>query len=82
MKTHPGRRPNRSWLLGVLGIAFLAALSAPHDLLAQGADLGQQRFGRPYLHVFLAYAIAWALILGWIISIARRLRSLERKIDS
>ena len=67
-------------LSAVVAIALLAALG-PDALAAQSADLGAQRLGRPYLFVFIAYAIGWALIFGWIISIARRLRSLETRID-
>lgn len=64
--------------LAALAVVFLAA---PGSAVAQSADLGAQRLGRPYLFVFLAYAVGWALILGWIVSIARRLRSLERRIE-
>ena len=32
---------------------------------------------RGYTHMFIAYAIAWALVLGWVISIARRLGRVE-----
>jgi CcmD family protein len=43
-----------------------------------GGNLGAQSL-RPYWHVFIAYAIAWALIGGWVISIARRLGALEKR---
>lgn len=43
-----------------------------------GADLGAQNL-RPYWHVFAAFAIAWLLIGGWIISISRRLSKLEKR---
>jgi len=69
----------RSSLL--LGLTALAVLCAPDALAAQNQDLGAQRLGRPYLHVFLAYAVAWALLFGWVVSIARRLRGVERKLD-
>lgn len=68
-------------VLALLAVVVAFAAAGPEPLLAQNADLGQQRLGRPYRFVFLAYAIGWVLILGWIVSIARRLRSLERKID-
>jgi CcmD family protein len=64
-------------------VAVLVAFAlAPDLLLAQNANLGAQQLGRPYWHVFAAYAIGWVLIFGWVVSIARRLRSLERKIDT
>ncbi len=65
----------------LFGLALVALAGAWDGLAAQNANLGAQRLGRPYLFVFLAYAIGWGLILGWIVSIARRLRSLERRID-
>jgi hypothetical protein len=36
---------------------------------------------RGYTHMFIAYALAWALILGWVISIARRLRRVEEALN-
>ena len=41
-----------------------------------GGGLADQNL-RAYWHVFAAYAIAWLLIGGWVISIARRLGRLE-----
>lgn len=73
------RRRGPTALFAVMALLVLALV--PDTLEAQAAELGGQRLGRPYLFVFLAYAIGWALIMGWIVSIARRLRSLERKID-
>jgi len=67
--------------LSVVATTALLASFIPDALAAQSADLGAQRLGRPYLFVFVAYAIGWALILGWIITIARRLRSVETRID-
>ncbi len=51
-------------------------------LLAQVApgSLASQTL-RDYTHVFAAYAIAWLLILGWIVSVARRLQALERRFE-
>ncbi len=57
--------------------AAILAISSP-ELLAQGADLASQTLGRAYWHVFAAYAIGWAMVLGWVISIARRLASVEQ----
>ena len=36
---------------------------------------------RPYWHVFIAYAIAILLVLGWVISIGRRLRDVEERLS-
>ena len=65
----------RTCLLG----AALLAISSP-GLLAQGVDLPSQTLGRAYWHVFAAYAIGWILVLGWVISIARRLARVEQAV--
>ena len=35
---------------------------------------------RHFWHVFIAYAIAWILIGGWLFTIVRRLRRLEDRL--
>jgi CcmD family protein len=35
---------------------------------------------REFWHVFVAYAVAWVLIFGWIVSILRRLAKVEERI--
>ncbi|NIP59606.1 MAG: CcmD family protein [Gemmatimonadetes bacterium] len=35
---------------------------------------------RPYAHVFIAYALAWVLVLGWVVSIGRRLGRVEEEV--
>ncbi len=65
----------------LLATVFLVALSA-NPLLAQAETLRQQGLGRAYWHVFIAYAVAVLLILGWVISIARRLRRVEDRLRS
>ena len=57
-----------------------AALLVPADALAQATELGRQTLGRAYWHVFIAYAVAWLLIGGWVVSIARRLARVERRL--
>ncbi len=68
-----------SWLV----LAIVGGLLSATPLLAQSATeaatgLGAQSL-RPYWHVFVAYALAWVLILGWVVSIARRLARVERE---
>lgn len=68
------------WLVPGAALAILAA--AP--LLAQeaavpGTGLAGQSL-RPYRFVFYAYAIAWLLVLGWIVAVARRMARLERRL--
>ena len=37
---------------------------------------------RAYAHVFVAFAIAWVLLFGYVVFIARKLRRVEEQIDS
>ena len=37
---------------------------------------------RHFWHVFTAYAIAWVLLFGWLVSIGRRLGRVEEKLDA
>ena len=45
-----------------------------------GTPLGEQTLGRAYWHVFAAYAIVWLFVLGWMLSIVRRLRHVEERL--
>jgi CcmD family protein len=47
--------------------------------LPRSTGLAQQGL-RPYWHVFAAYAIVIVLVGGWAVSIARRLRDVERRL--
>lgn len=60
-------------------LAAVAVLAGPLSAAAQGTPGGG--LGRPYVHVFLAYVVAWLLVLGWIVSIARRLARVEKRLD-
>ena len=61
-------------------LAVLTALVPATPVWAQATELGRQTLGRPYWHVFLAYAIVVLLIAGWTISIARRLSKVEARL--
>lgn len=50
----------------------LAALATPVGLMAQ-EEAGRGAM-RPYVHVLLAYAVVWLLILLWVWMIARQLK--------
>ena len=56
---------SRSLAIGLL------LLTTPATLLAQEAGRGALR---PYVHVLLAYAAVWLLILVWVWMIARQLK--------
>lgn len=70
------------FLPGLVVAAFtLAVVSLP--LAAQnfpGSAVGEQNL-RAYHFVFLAYAIAWLLVFGWIVSVGRRLARLEKRLQ-
>lgn len=51
----------------------LLLLTTPATLVAQEAGRGAMR---PYVHVLLAYAVVWLLILVWVWMIARQLKQL------
>ena len=70
----------RSTLPAVLMLLVVAGVAtAQETAFPQASALGQQSL-KPYWHVFIAYAIAVALILAWVVSIARRLSALERRL--
>ncbi len=70
----------RSTLPAVLMLLVVAGVAmAQETAFPQASALGQQSL-KPFWHVFIAYAIAVALILGWVVSIARRLSALERRL--
>ncbi|MCH2475047.1 MAG: hypothetical protein MK243_03920 [Gemmatimonadetes bacterium] len=69
----------------VTGISFLIGpimLSAQEISELPGAQLATQGLGRPYWHVFIAYAIAIGIVFFWVVSIGRRLSQIEKKIGN
>jgi CcmD family protein len=64
-----------SVLVTLVPDAALAQTGLPDPEAIAGQNL------RGYTHMFIAYAIAWALILGWVISIARRLGRVEKALS-
>lgn len=75
-------RSIRGAALRVRGFAFAlaAVLGGAVPAVGQATELGRQGLGRPYWHLFAAYAIVVLLIAGWVISIARRLGRIERRL--
>lgn len=64
---------------GVVLLAALAAVlvfSVPVNAQVGTEVLAQQSL-RPYWYVFIAYSLAWLLLLGWMFSIGRRMRGLD-----
>lgn len=64
-----------AWVLLILAAA---GAILPPDAVGQGVP--GSGLGRPYWHVFAAYAIAWVLVFGWVVSIARRLARIEKRL--
>jgi CcmD family protein len=60
----------------VWALALLVLL--PSFAAAQGAAPPSLR---PYWHVFIAYALVWVILFGWVVAIARRLGRVEVRID-
>jgi CcmD family protein len=68
-------------LTGIVLAALVIFL--PHAGFAQGVadpDALANQSLRGYTHMFIAYAIAWAVVVGWVISIARRLARVEKAL--
>lgn len=73
------RRTLLSVVAGILPVALLAGGLAGAQ--AESGALGTQSL-RPFAHVFIAYALAWLLVIGWTWSISRRLGKVERSLES
>jgi CcmD family protein len=67
---------------GAVVLLSLVALLVPVALWAQtdSQALSAQSL-RGYRHVFIAYAVAWLLVFGWLFSVARRLARIERSLQ-
>jgi len=70
----------KAQIMKVLSLIGLL-LASPLALSAQsmGEAIANQNL-RGYTHMFVAYAIAWILVIGWVISIARRLGRVEKAL--
>jgi hypothetical protein len=72
----------RRSLLLLLVLAFLLpGLAEAQSGLPDTSALASQNL-RGYTHMFIAYFIAWGMILGWVVSIARRLGRVEKALKN
>ncbi len=55
-------------------------VSVPVALAAQAGDASSIGGLRAYWHVFIAYAIVILLVLGWVVSIGRRLKDIQDRL--
>ncbi|MDA0312135.1 MAG: hypothetical protein O2992_08465 [Gemmatimonadetes bacterium] len=68
------------FLSGVLLLTGYSALGGQEMTnLPVGGALAVQSL-KPYWHVFIAYAIVLVAVLGWVISMGRRLSALETRL--
>jgi CcmD family protein len=71
--------PRLAKLLPLVLAAVLVA--APFVHLAAQASSAESIGGlRAYWHVFIAYAVVILLVLGWVISIGRRLKDIQERL--
>lgn len=62
---------------------LMAVCSAPawaQEMTGLPASGMAQQSLRPYWHVFIAYAVTIVLVLGWVVSISRRLKDVEERL--
>lgn len=77
----PGSLPMPSKrIAAVLGLVLLAVAFLAGPLFAQTAGGTGSQGLRAYRFVFLAYAIAWVLVFGWVVAVARRLSRLDARL--
>ena len=81
----PGPRSDRSMrrLVPFVGLALVAVLACvvPADLVAQETPTATRLEMRHFWHVFIAYALAWIILFGWVLSILKRFRRVEERLD-
>ena len=67
--------------LRIVALPLLVLLFAATDAAGQlpSSQMATQSL-RAYWHVFIAYAIAIVMVLGWVVSIARRLARIEAQL--
>ena len=69
------------WAVSALVLLLVAVPAFAQETALPGSGLAGQSL-RPYAFVFIAYAIAWVFVLGWVISVARRMSGLARRLDA
>ncbi len=67
---------NARLLILVAGLAFVL-FAAPVGTQEAGASPLEMRH---FWHVFIAYAVAWLFIAGWLFTIVKRLRRIEERL--
>jgi hypothetical protein len=70
----------RFLVLGLLTAVCSAPAWAQETTGLPASGMAQQSL-RPYWHVFIAYAVTIVLVLGWVMSISRRLKDVEDRLQ-
>jgi CcmD family protein len=69
------------WVVSALVMLLVAVPAIAQESALPGSGLAGQSL-RPYAFVFIAYAIAWIFVLGWVVSVGRRMSGLARRLDA
>jgi CcmD family protein len=74
--------PSMPRLLQLLSVTLIASIASGPlaELAAQAGDANSIGGMRAYWHVFIAYAIAILFVLGWVISIGKRLKDIQERL--
>ena len=78
--TAPRLAASLRWIVPLVLLSGLLALDA-HAITAQTGGTAAGVGGlRAYWHVFIAYAVVILLVLGWVVSIGRRLKDIQQRL--
>jgi uncharacterized membrane protein len=66
-------------VLAVVITLLVAAVVVPADVLAQTAA---SRPFRPYLHVFIAFGVAWVMVAVWVVQIGRKVKRISERLEA
>lgn len=61
--------------------AEVAVNTLSQETPAPTTEIVLPRLMRPFYHVFAAFGLAWALILGYVVSVRRRIDRLEAEVQ-
>ena len=78
-------RPIRIALLALAALLATPAAAPAVDAGAQTSTLPRYtppRTLRAYTHVFVAFAVAWVLLFGYVVFIARKFRRVEEQVEA
>lgn len=73
--------PQRLLRSAPMAVALIALVTAP--LWAQGlpGEAMASQSLRAYRFVFIAYALAWILVFGWVLTVSLKLSRLARRLE-